>query len=113
MGCDIALDQSRPGLVLARAVGGGKWLKACRTLGVAGRTEKEAIDGLVKLGYVEVSGFVMKRANFLCERCGCGGALQIHHRIFRSHGGTHTPDNLEALGVNCQCHNKIHSGKTK
>ena len=32
--------------------------------------------------------------------------LQIHHRKFRSHGGTHRPENLEPVCI--ECHDLIH-----
>jgi 5-methylcytosine-specific restriction endonuclease McrA len=34
--------------------------------------------------------------------------LQIHHRKFRSRGGTHRPENLEP--VCWECHRRIHVG---
>ncbi len=41
-----------------------------------------------------------------CENCS-NRAVDIHHIIFRSHGGTDTIDNLMAL---CrECHDKAHN----
>lgn len=45
-----------------------------------------------------------------CENCGSNHAVNIHHIVFRSHGGSDNYDNLIAL---CQdvCHRKAHSDK--
>jgi len=40
---------------------------------------------------------VLDRAGDLCEVCGSPGPLELHHRRYRSRGGTHTASNLVAL----------------
>lgn len=40
---------------------------------------------------------VLARAGGVCEVCGVGGALELHHRRYRSRGGKHTAANLVAL----------------
>ena len=46
-----------------------------------------------------------------CAKCGRSGKIEnfdLHHKVFRSRGGTDDPENLEIL---CRdCHNKIHNG---
>lgn len=49
---------------------------------------------------------VLKKADWRCARCGRPWRLQIHHRTYRSHGGTHRVDNLEP--VCSDCHKIIH-----
>jgi 5-methylcytosine-specific restriction endonuclease McrA len=41
-----------------------------------------------------------------CARCQFRRPLQIHHRKYRSHGGTHQVENLEP--VCWDCHRLIH-----
>lgn len=57
----------------------------------------------------EVAYAVLERDNNQCQVCGTGGEnrLQLHHwRSFRSHGGSHTQDNLVTLCF--RCHEKVH-----
>ena len=44
----------------------------------------------------------------LCENCG-KRAVDVHHLVLRSHGGTDNPDNLILLCRNC--HEKAHKDK--
>lgn len=44
-----------------------------------------------------------------CECCGSKIAVDIHHIVFRSHGGTDDYSNLIALDRDC--HRKAHSNK--
>lgn len=70
-----------------------------RRLGKRGVAAKEALDA--------VRDAVLARANYACERCGKDCKLELHHRLPRSRGGSHTPDNLAAL---CRwCHSEIHA----
>ena len=50
---------------------------------------------------------VLDERGWKCARCGRSHPLQIHHRKYRSHGGTHRPENLEP--VCWDCHNRIHA----
>ena len=40
---------------------------------------------------------VADRSEGFCERCCRNGALTMHHRLKRSHGGLWTPENIVAL----------------
>jgi len=54
---------------------------------------------------------VMERAGARCERCGCAGPLDMHHRRMRSQGGAHTAQNLAALCSGPDgCHDAVHRG---
>lgn len=49
---------------------------------------------------------VAERDDYLCRVCG-SKAVDVHHIIFRSHGGKDEPDNLICL---CRrCHEKAHA----
>lgn len=54
---------------------------------------------------------VLDRDNEQCQLCGTSGAnrLQLHHVIYRSHGGRHDEENLVTL---CwRCHADVHEGR--
>jgi len=59
--------------------------------------------------YLDAMGY--DTSDFIpCEVCGAEG-VDVHHIIFRSHGGSDTIDNLMAL---CrECHNREHFGRAK
>ena len=71
------------------------------------RKESIALTLLVHQVYQIHSRQVLEKCGWRCARCGRNYLLQIHHRRFRSHGGTHRPENLEAVCGNC--HRLIHS----
>ena len=48
----------------------------------------------------------LEKANWRCARCRRPWRLQIHHRKYRSHGGTHRVENMEP--VCSDCHKIIH-----
>ena len=56
---------------------------------------------------------VLERDHYTCQvggrRCRLGGenVLQLHHVVFRSHGGGHLEENL--VTVCFRCHNRIHA----
>jgi hypothetical protein len=50
---------------------------------------------------------VLEQHGWKCARCGRSHPLQIHHRKYRSQGGTHRPENLEP--VCWDCHQRIHA----
>jgi hypothetical protein len=60
-----------------------------------------------------VRAAVKFRANGRCEWCGIGiDRPEIHHRLFRSRGGGHGPENLVALcgwGNTTGCHGRAHT----
>ncbi len=65
-------------------------------------------------GFYNLKAYVLSRDNYTCQHCkgkSKDPKLQCHHIIFRSNGGTDTPDNLITL---CStCHQKLHEGKIK
>jgi 5-methylcytosine-specific restriction endonuclease McrA len=66
-----------------------------------------ALTLLVNRVYQIHSRKVLESQGWKCSRCGRSHGLQIHHRTFRSHGGTHRPENLEP--VCWDCHRRIHA----
>lgn len=55
---------------------------------------------------------VLARAGGRCEGCGRHAPLELHHRKYRSRGGTHAVENLVALcgwGNHTGCHGLAHS----
>ena len=72
----------------------------------SGRVEWMALKSLVHRVYLLHSRITLKRYDWRCARCQSHRPLQIHHRKFRSHGGTHQVENLEP--VCWDCHRVIH-----
>ena len=52
---------------------------------------------------------IMERDNWRCQFCGDRSNLQVHHIIYRSHGGPDSENNLITACVTC--HEQIHLGK--
>jgi len=69
-------------------------------------TEDLALQILVREIYTLHSLEVLKDHGWRCARCHRSRRLQIHHRKYRSHGGTHRIENLEP--VCWDCHKLIH-----
>ena len=69
-------------------------------------TEDLALEALVREVYRLNSLEVLKQHAWRCARCHGARRLQIHHRRYRSHGGSHEIDNLEP--VCWSCHKMIH-----
>ena len=65
-----------------------------------------AFEILVRQVYRLHSFEVLRRHDGRCARCRRVKRLQIHHRKYRSHGGTHRIENLEP--VCWECHRIIH-----
>jgi len=64
-----------------------------------------------QLGFYNVKQFVLYRDNHECQstrKVTHSKKLHVHHIIFRSNGGTDTPDNLITLCENC--HTDLHAG---
>lgn len=61
-------------------------------------------------GYSSRKDAVLHRDNHTCQCCGKKNVrLEVHHIIFRSHGGTDDENNLITL---CEgCHREVHNGK--
>ena len=71
------------------------------------RNERIALTWLVNAVYRMHSRQVLDQHGWRCARCGSSYLLQVHHRKYRSHGGTHRPENLEPT---CgDCHRTIHA----
>ena len=71
----------------------------------------------VKLPPVEftttVRALIEVRSQGLCEACGVGGSLQVHHRLYKSRLGRGNAANglhLCGLGGASGCHGRAHSG---
>jgi hypothetical protein len=60
--------------------------------------------------FYNVKAFVLSRDSYTCQKCkNKKGKLHVHHIIFRSKGGTDSPENLITL---CEdCHTKLHKGE--
>src|ERR1039458_3093534 len=71
-----------------------------------GRADFTALRALVHGVLFVHSRKAMKQHGWRCTRCRSSGRLEIHHRTYRSHGGTHRVENLEPV---CRdCHKLIH-----
>lgn len=71
-----------------------------RPVGKRGAADREALE--------RVRQVVLARAGQRCERCGERRPLDLHHRLPRSRGGTHTAANLAALcGGPDGCHARV------
>jgi hypothetical protein len=62
-------------------------------------------------GFYNVKAYVLDRDGYRCQsrqKVEHDKVLQVHHKVFRSEGGTDTPDNLVTL---CRrCHADLHAG---
>jgi 5-methylcytosine-specific restriction endonuclease McrA len=60
--------------------------------------------------FYNTKAYVLSRDKYTCQKCKTnksGQSFHVHHIVFKSNGGTDSPDNLVTL---CgPCHNKIHS----
>jgi 5-methylcytosine-specific restriction endonuclease McrA len=54
---------------------------------------------------------IVDRDNWRCQFCGTRSNLQVHHIIYRSHGGADGEDNLISLCA--ACHEGIHLRKRR
>jgi hypothetical protein len=71
-----------------------------------GRADFLALGALVQGVYLLHSRKTMEQHGWRCARCRSRRRLEIHHREYRSHGGTHRVENLEPV---CRdCHKLIH-----
>ena len=71
-----------------------------------GRSDFIALRALVHGVYFMHSRKAMEQHGWRCARCRLSRRLEIHHRKYRSHGGTHRVENLEPL---CRdCHKLVH-----
>lgn len=60
-------------------------------------------------GFYNVKAYVLHRDGYQCRECKTKKSkLYVHHIIFKSQGGTNTPDNLITLCASC--HDKVHCG---
>lgn len=70
-------------------------------------TDDLALQVLVRELYRLHSLKVLEQYDGRCARCRRVERLEIHHRKYRSHGGTHRLENLEP--VCWDCHHLIHT----
>jgi HNH endonuclease len=71
-----------------------------------GKADFRALSALVHGVYLLHSRRAMEQHGWCCARCRSRKRLEIHHRKYRSHGGTHRIENLEPV---CRdCHKLIH-----
>jgi hypothetical protein len=65
----------------------------------------------VRKDYYNTKAYVLHRDDYTCQsgrRCKHAAKLHVHHVVFRSHGGSDTPENLTTL---CEsCHDDLHAG---
>jgi 5-methylcytosine-specific restriction endonuclease McrA len=54
---------------------------------------------------------ILERDNWRCQFCGARSNLQVHHIIYRGHGGPDSENNLITACVTC--HEQIHLGKRR
>ena len=57
--------------------------------------------------YAAIRHEILKRDGWHCQECGRSHNLQVHHNLFRSHGGEDSEDNLITLCADC--HRAKHS----
>lgn len=61
-------------------------------------------------GFYNVKAYVLHRDGYQCQKCKTRkGKLHVHHIVFRSNGGTDSPENLIVLCSDC--HDKLHKGE--
>jgi hypothetical protein len=72
----------------------------------SGEVDWLALESLVEQIYRIHSRQVLDQNRWRCSRCKRVRRLHIHHRQYRSHGGTHRVENLEP--VCWDCHRVIH-----
>jgi HNH endonuclease len=72
----------------------------------SGRVEWLALKSIVDRVLQLHTAIILKQHEGRCARCRTRRPLQIHHRRYRSHGGTHRVENLEP--VCWDCHKLIH-----
>ena len=100
-GYEVRLLSNDSGRVRLGAFDGGTLVAEA-----SGVVEWLALENLVERVYQIHSRRALERCEWRCARCRRANRLQIHHRRYRSHGGTHEVDNLEP--VCWQCHRLIH-----
>jgi 5-methylcytosine-specific restriction endonuclease McrA len=49
---------------------------------------------------------ILRRDGWRCQKCGAMFDLEVHHQVFRSHGGPHSEENLITLCT--ACHAAVH-----
>jgi 5-methylcytosine-specific restriction endonuclease McrA len=49
---------------------------------------------------------ILERDNWRCQFCGARSNLQVHHIVFRSHGGIDSEENL--ITACADCHQSLH-----
>jgi 5-methylcytosine-specific restriction endonuclease McrA len=73
------------------------------------RSGRESAEARSKTSTLRLK--VLERDNWRCQLCGARSNLQVHHIVYRSHGGPDSEDNLITACVTC--HEQIHLGKRR
>lgn len=100
-GYEIRELSNETGLVTLGAFDGVKLV-----VKASGRVEWIALRAVVDRVLSLHGAIALKQNSGRCARCRLRRPLQIHHRRYRSHGGTHRVENLEP--VCWDCHRLIH-----
>ena len=100
-GYEVRELRAERGMVTVGAFDGNRLVIKAR-----GEIEWIALEHLVKGIYRMHSRKALEQHGWRCARCRRNRPLQIHHRRYRSHGGTHCIENLEP--VCWDCHRLIH-----
>jgi hypothetical protein len=101
MGYEVRELRAEGGMVTLGAFDGKRLIIKARAV-----VEWIALDHLVNSIYRIHSRKALEQHGWRCARCRRNRPLQIHHRRYRSHGGTHRVENLEP--VCWDCHRLIH-----
>lgn len=98
-------------------------MSSCRATGIIGHYGLLFIDGGLALATdrsrpvpAKLRASILERDSHACARCGrpvdvSSGYYSLHHRLPRSRGGTHTPENLVTLcgSGTTRCHVEVES----
>jgi 5-methylcytosine-specific restriction endonuclease McrA len=68
---------------------------------MSGELSKTARVKLSQEDYRELHQQILRRDGWRCQLCGSMQKLEVHHVMFRSHGGDDSDENLITLCVAC------------
>ena len=68
---------------------------------MSGELSKTARVKLSQEDYRELHQQILRRDGWRCQLCGSMQKLEVHHVMFRSHGGDDSDENLTTLCVAC------------
>jgi 5-methylcytosine-specific restriction endonuclease McrA len=67
---------------------------------------KAAPSRLDPFSYENLRQQILRRDDWRCQSCGAMSNLEVHHRMFRSHSGADSEENLITLCT--ACHAAVH-----